>query len=287
MNKLAKTIGILLLAGFVSLLFYSCQSTYAGNNKSAAFSETANGQAAHPLQGTWKLLAAHWNADTKQFADNTIYKIYTANRFAFLFYNEATKTFSGGGGGTYTVDGDRFTEHLEYFSFDTTAVGSAQTYQFEIKDGIFHQSGTLNTDKYTDYTIHEFYERVEPGIGALSENHPLVGVWQVEEAAYGGHESDIAGRYGKVLKIITPGHFYVAYFNPETGYFNGLGFGSWNAEEDRYTETIKAYSWDASAVGQTVTFNWRVEGDRFFQSGKIDTDQYKDYEIKEVSRRLE
>ncbi|MCB9042097.1 MAG: hypothetical protein H6557_36230 [Lewinellaceae bacterium] len=271
----------------ISMGHFGCQPSSSTDSKASTLPEATETASIDQLQGTWKLLAAKWNADTKQFADNTIYKIYTRGRFALLFYNPADNSFAGAGGGTYTADADQFTERLEYFSFDTTAVGSAQTYHYEIRDGILHQSGTLNTDKYPDYPIHEFYERVEPGIGTLEEKHPLVGVWNIEEASYGGEKRDIAARYGKVIKIITPGYFYGAFFNPETGSFNGVTFGAWKAEGDQYTETIAAYSWDASAVGKTYSFNWKVEGNKFYQTGRINSDRYKDYEIREVSGRLE
>lgn len=281
MKKLILTIGTPLL--FTILIFLGYAALPLPVESTATHEKTAS-----PLEGTWKLLAARWNSDTKQFADNTIYKIYTGNRFAFIFYDEATNTFSGGGGGTYTVDGSQFIEHLEYFSYDTTAVGTSQTYQFEITNGIFHQTGILNTEKYPNYAIHEFYERVEPGIGSLTDKHPLVGVWNIEEASYGGKESDIAGRYGKVIKIFTPGFFYGAFFNPKTGYFNGITFGTWEPENSgSFSETIKAYSWDASAVGKTMTFNWRIENGKFYQTGKINSDRYQNYEIREVSSRVE
>lgn len=275
---------LLLLACMVSLLFFRCEPA---SSEEPAGSEMTEASTFDQFQGTWKLLAAKWNADTKQFADNTIYKIYTDGRFATIFFDPQTNSFSGGGGGTYTIDGNQFTERLEYFSFDTTAVGSSQTFNYEIKDGIFHQSGILNTEKYPNYQIHEFYEKVEPGIGTLQKKHPLVGVWNIEEASYGGNKSDIAARYGKVMKIITPGHFYGVFFNPETGSFNGMTFGSWRAEGDQYIETIQTYSWDATAAGQTYSFNWRVDDDKFYQTGKIDSDRYEDYEIVEVSGRVE
>lgn len=247
----------------------------------------SNTQDAEALQGTWKLLAAKWSADTKEYADNVIYKIFTGNRFAFVYFNPEKNTFTGAGGGTYTVNNGQFTETLEYLAMDSTAAGASQTYDFKIMDGILYQSGTLRTAATPNFVIREFYEKVEPGIGTLEEKHPLVGVWNIEEASYGGEERDIAARYGKVLKIITPGHFYGAFFNPETGYFNGVTFGTWKAEGDQYIETIKAYSWDDSAVGKTYSFDWKVEGDKFYQTGKVNSDRYKDYEIREVSSRLE
>lgn len=279
----ASLVAILLAA--VALL--SSHQTAPNEDERPEIPLSADDAAAAPLQGTWKLLASKWNADTKQFADNTVYKIYTRSRFAFVYFNPADHSFTGAGGGSYAVDGNQFTERLEYFSFDTTAVGSTQTFHFEIKDGIFHQSGTLNTEKYPGYQIHEFYQRIEPGIGALKDKHPLAGVWNIEEASYGGSKQDIAARYGKAVKIITPGYFYGAFFNPETGYFNGVTFGTWEATGDQYTETIEAYSWDKSAVGKTYTFNWKVEGGKFYQTGKINSDRYTNYEIVEVSGRAE
>ena len=290
MNQQLKTrTKLFFLIAIIAFATTSCQQAPATETQSDSSSEAAQAeQNSNPLEGTWKLLAAKWNADTKQFADNTVYKIFTGNRFATIFYHQENNTFTGGGGGTYAIDGEQFTEHLEYFSFDTTAVGSSQTFSFEISDGILHQSGTLKTEKYPNYQIHEFYERVEPGASSLEDRHPLVGVWNIEEASYGGEKSDITAEYGKVIKIFTPGHFYGVFFNPETGYFNGIAFGAWKPENDEeYTEVLKSYTWDNSAVGNVMTFNWRVEDDKFYQTGKINTDKYKDYEILEVSSRLE
>jgi len=280
----------ILMAVFLAagLSLSSCQPASAGESQSSAEADATQNSSADQLQGTWKLLAAKWNADTKQFADNTMYKIFTGDRFAFVWFNPHDHTFTGAGGGTYTVDNGQFTETLEYLAMDSTAAGTSQTYDFKIMDdGILFQSGTLRTEASPNFIIREFYERVEPGIPALEDKHPLVGVWNIEEASYGGEEEDIAARYGKVLKIITPGHFYVAYFNPETGSFNGAAFGTWTAEGDQYIETIKAYSWDDSAVGKTYTFDWKVEDGKFYQTGEIDSDRYQDYEIVEVSSRVE
>lgn len=242
----------------------------------------------NPLEGTWKLLASRWNPDTKQFADKAIYKIYTRHRFAFVYFDEQTGAFSGAGGGTYSLNGNQFTEQLEYFSFDPAAAGTQQTFSFNILDGdILHQSGKLNTKKYPDYDIQEFYQRVEAGISDGKKHHPLVGVWNIKEATYGDNKPDIKEKYGKVIKIITPKFFYGAFFNPETRYFNGVTFGTWEAEGEQYTETILTYSWDNSIVREPQPFNWRVENNKFYQTGFIDSDKYQNYRIEEVSSRME
>jgi len=242
----------------------------------------------NPLEGTWKLLASGWNADTKKFADKAIFKIYTRDRYATVIFDASTGEFAGAGGGTYTVKGNQFTEQLEYFSFDPAAAGTQQTFSFNILDGdMLHQSGKLNTEKYPDYDIQEFYQRVEPGMSDSKKHHPLVGVWNIEEATYGDNRPDIKEKYGKVIKIITPEYFYGAFFNPETQYFNGVTFGTWVAEGEQYTETILTYSWDNSIVREPQSFTWKVENDRFYQTGFIDSDKYKNYRIEEVSSRME
>ncbi len=67
-------------------------------------------------------------------------------------------------------------EQLEYFSFDPSAAGTRQTFSFNLLDGdMLYQSGKLNIEKYPDYDIQEFYQRVEPGMSDGKKRHPLVG----------------------------------------------------------------------------------------------------------------
>ena len=65
--------------------YFGCQPSSSTDSKASTLPEATETASIDQLRGTWKLLAAKWNADTKQFADNTIYKIYTRGRFALLF----------------------------------------------------------------------------------------------------------------------------------------------------------------------------------------------------------
>ena len=90
-----------------------------------------------------------------------------------------------------------------------------------------------------------------------------------------------------MIKIITQSYFWHA-FQSEAGSFNGVTLAPGEAEGDQYTETIASpIHQDASAVGKTYSFNWKVEGNKLGQTGRINSDRYKDYEIREVSSRLE
>lgn len=245
----------------------------------------------NPLEGTWKMIGADWSPTTQEFAACEVYKIYTKDHFGFVFFDPGTGNFRGAGGGTYEVNGNNFTEAIEYFSFDSTLVGSEQTFQLQlIGDSLFRQFGTLQSEKYDDYVLNEFYQRVEPGISQMRGESEAFGVWHVEEATYGENSSskeDIVARYGKVIKIITPQYFYGVFFNPEKKYFNGVTFGKHKIKGDEYSETILSYSWDQTAVGQTVTFNWDIQAGRFHQHGFLNTEKYQNYRIEEWFRRIE
>lgn len=245
----------------------------------------------NPLEGTWKLRSANWAERTSHYADDEIYKIYTRDRFAFIYYDEQEQSFSGAGGGTYTIEGNQFTETLEYFSFDQTAVGSQQTFTFEInEEGQLHQVGILQTEEYPDHEINQLYDRIESSIHAESESNPLLGVWCVQEATYGDNVNDattIQQKYGRVYKIITPGFFYSVYFDPSRQYFNGVGFGTYEVNGGNYTETILAYSWDDASVGSQPSFQWKIKDGQFHQSGKLNAGKYLDYTIEEVFARIE
>lgn len=240
-----------------------------------------------PLEGTWKLVSANWYDNNPKYTNSAIYKIYTGGRFAFIYFDTKTGKFQGAGGGTYTVDNSKFSEKLEYFSWDSTAVGTSQTFDFKIEGNRFIQSGLLNSEKYKDYEIKEVYEKVEDGISAAKSKHPLIGVWNIESAQYGPEKTDIQKVYGKVIKIITPGHFVTAFFNPDTKQFNGSGFGTWKVEGNNYTEKVLMFSWDDTMVNTEPKFTWEVKNNKFHQRGKIDSKEYQDYTIEEVSKRLE
>lgn len=242
---------------------------------------------ATPLEGTWKLVSANWYDNNPRYANSAIYKIYTGGRFAFVYFDTKTGAFQGAGGGTYVTNGENFTEKLEYFSWDSTAVGTSQTYNFKIEGKSFKQIGLLNSEKYKNYEIKEVYERVEEGISSVKSKHPLIGVWDIESAQYGPEKSDIQKEYGKVIKIITPGHFYGAFFNPETGKFSGVGFGTWRTEGNNYIEKVLVFSWDDTMANTEPAFTWEVKGNKFHQRGKINSNEYKDYTIEEISKRIE
>ncbi len=68
-------------------------------------------------------------------------KILTGTRFQWIAYNVETKEFFGTGGGTYTAENGRYTEHIGFFSRDDSRVGASLGFDFEVKGNDWHHSG--------------------------------------------------------------------------------------------------------------------------------------------------
>ena len=112
------------------------------------------------ITGVWQVVSNSWNADTKQYADCEMIKFITDTRWASLMYWEETGEFAGSGGGTYEWIDNQYVETAEYFSWDSSAVGTTQPFQMTIQDGLLVQQGNLNTDKYK-YPLHTVYQKID------------------------------------------------------------------------------------------------------------------------------
>lgn len=69
-------------------------------------------------------------------------KILSGGRFQWIAFNSDTKEFMGTGGGTYTAKDGKYTEHIKFFSRDNDRVGASLSFDYDVKDGRWHHSGT-------------------------------------------------------------------------------------------------------------------------------------------------
>lgn len=250
------------------------------------FSNTSNyAQNSSQLEGTWKLVKTKWG-DMKEHKtpEREIYKIFTEEHFFFVYYND--KEFAGAGGGTYNADARTFTETLAYYSWDSTAVGTQQTFNWTLDGKTLHQTGLIKgTDKYNDYVIDEYYERVED---APNKNeNSLAGVWQIEKGTYGESTQTAEESRWRINKVFTDKFWYATFYDPKNGAFNGMGFGTYILKGKQYIETLNTYSWDNSAAGKTYTFTMDIQPKKLIQRGEINSDKYEDYTIIEYFKRVE
>ena len=107
----------LLLNTVILILLSSCVNDNANPQSSKGEQQ--------PIIGTWKLISGTIIQDgdttvTDYTTDQEMIKIINATHFAFLRHDlnapEDTSKLFVAGGGTYTIEGNMYTEHLEYFT---------------------------------------------------------------------------------------------------------------------------------------------------------------------------
>jgi hypothetical protein len=95
------------------------------------------------LAGVWRITGRTVDGKLNQMqrGDRKTLKLMSATRFQWMAINPATKEFFGTGGGTYTFTDGKYTEHIEFFSRDSTRVGASLTFNGNVKDGVWNHSG--------------------------------------------------------------------------------------------------------------------------------------------------
>ncbi len=111
-----------------------------------------------PLAGTWRITGRERDGEmqTIQPAARKTYKVLSSTRFQWIAFNSETGDFSGTGGGTYTAQNGKYTEHIEFFSRDSSRVGMQLSFDFRKENGKWHHSGMSSTGK----PINEVWQRI-------------------------------------------------------------------------------------------------------------------------------
>lgn len=68
-------------------------------------------------------------------------KMLTNNRYQVLALNSETGKFVGSSGGTWTNDGNKYTEHIQFFSKDQSNVGRSLQFSRKYEDGLWYHTG--------------------------------------------------------------------------------------------------------------------------------------------------
>lgn len=95
------------------------------------------------LAGNWRITQRKQDGKMAELplrARRTL-KLLTGTRFQWAAINIETGEFSGTGGGTYTFENGRYTEHIEFFSRDNSRVGASLTFNGKIEEGNWIHSG--------------------------------------------------------------------------------------------------------------------------------------------------
>lgn len=112
------------------------------NGAAEGWKRLDEGQA--PLAGLWTISARRQGGELQaihQTGTRKTVKILTGTRFQWAAIDPGTKQFMGTGGGTYRFADGKYTERIEFFSRDSSRVGSSLSFDGRLENGDWHQSG--------------------------------------------------------------------------------------------------------------------------------------------------
>jgi hypothetical protein len=95
------------------------------------------------LTGNWRITQREQNGRMNAMTPGprkTI-KVLSATRFQWAAINADTREFFGTGGGTYTFKDGKYTEHIEFFSRDSSRVGMSLSFDGKVEGDNWHHSG--------------------------------------------------------------------------------------------------------------------------------------------------
>jgi hypothetical protein len=121
-----------------------------------------------PLEGAWRLVSAEWqnvpaewpygNTYDSKTSSIKVIKMFTKSHVSFSFYDQQNKKFILAGGGTYSLNGDKYLEKLEYWSLNNSAgYLEPMEFSYQVKGNRFYQKGAAGEKLVVD----EVYERVD------------------------------------------------------------------------------------------------------------------------------
>ncbi len=96
------------------------------------------------LNGKW-LMAGRMTDQGQQRRDisrpRKTMKFLLDGYFQWIAFNTETLDFFGSGGGYYTTENGKYTEHIEYFSRDKSRVGAVLPFEYSLKGSDWHHQG--------------------------------------------------------------------------------------------------------------------------------------------------
>jgi len=113
------------------------------------------------ILGTWKLVSFKYGEGETKNADDGIVrlKLITQDHFAFIHYLGKNNIVLESAGGTYTVNGEDYTENIEFGAFTMKCFfDKKQLYKIKIENGRLYLSGVMSDNQ----KIEEVWEEINP-----------------------------------------------------------------------------------------------------------------------------
>ena len=109
------------------------------------------------LAGNWRITGRMRDGSIQPIeksARKTL-KILSSTRFQWIAINAETKEFFGTGGGTYTFKNGKYTENIEFFSRDSSRVGTSLSFDGSVNNNVWTHKGLSSRGE----AIHEEWSR--------------------------------------------------------------------------------------------------------------------------------
>lgn len=174
--------------------------------------------------------------------------------FSVAGYDLESKQFVATHGGSYRIDGQELVTTIEFHSMNPELVGKAIRSQIQIKEG------TLTVKDESDIVSWKQIDDGTPG--------KLAGAWLITGRMRDGQMSKMTPGARRTMKILSGTRFQWIAYNVDTKEFSGTGGGTYTTENGKYTENIEFFSRDNSRVGQSLSFDFSLEGGNWQHKGK-------------------
>lgn len=146
-KSLAITISVALLA--IAMLTISASSSEKTQKNIAS------------IQGTWELVSYKYGSSVSGFMDvrDNIRRLKVINEthFIWVHYDTISGKISSSAGGSYTMNGDAYSEFLEFGLAMDPYIKQSHNYTVKIEGDLQFLSGPLTPD----YKIEEIWKRVK------------------------------------------------------------------------------------------------------------------------------
>jgi len=200
------------------------------------------------LIGSWELtLENKFGIKEKQIV------IFSSNGFhSISIFNSETGEFIYTKGGTWELNGDDFTEKIEFDTGNPVRVGSEVTFKIILKNNSITVPDTSRTWKRID--------NGKPG--------KLEGAWLMSGRYRDGKKQTRSiDRPRKTMKLLSGKRFQWIAYNTETKQFMGTGGGTYTTKDGVYSENIEFFSRDNSKAGLKLQFDFEIIDDEWNHKG--------------------
>jgi len=237
------------------LCFFFFLLAYSGQ----LLAQTQATNLASSIVGTWKMTSQTGTDDkgksfTTDLTKVTQYKIISPTHWMVVGY-DSDSLKGGGEGGTYSLQGNKYVEALDWAKTD---------YTVKVAGDKFHMDGFIIYPDDRKVELHEVYQRVtEP----TNRNADLVGTWNrvTNYELKDGKKVPVTGTAS--LQIMTPSHFM--WVTKKAGNVEAAMVGTYTREGNKITPTPIIASFPVGN-GEKVEINiTELKPDQLTTTGKL------------------